>query len=159
MKKLILTLVFGLILAGCGAIPTYTDPESASYTLEGEVTDQGEADVALRVIEDNLHYAQEEDMTGYLSTIISSGHEETEAELVAVFEEYDLQHTLLRAEVLEQNPDRILIRSEQQTIMLDAISGVAPYRNHIAEANHTLVKEKGIWKIEESIMTDTKFID
>lgn len=159
MKRLILMLSGIFLLTGCGSIPAYTDPEEVSFSLEGEIANQDEAEAALKVIEENLAFAEAEDMDGYLSTILNQAHKETEKELAPFFESYDMQHTLLRAEVIDQQPDRILIQTEQQTIMLAAVEGAEKYRNHIAEANHTLIKEDNRWKIEETIMTDTTFID
>lgn len=159
MRKIIVLGLVGMVLAGCNAIPTYQSPESVSYTVEGEISNQAEAEAAVQVIQENLHYATLEDMDGYLSTLIAAAREATEKELSSVFAAYDLEHTILGVEVMEQQPGRMLIRTEQQTVMLDAVEGEKPYRNHIAEANHTLVKEDGSWKIEETIMTDTKFID
>lgn len=163
MKIIILMFSSLFFLMGCNVlneVPTYQDPDTVEYTIETENnTIDEEARTAVQVIEDNLTYAQEENMEGYLSTIVSSAHEETEAELTPFFEEYDLNHTILSVEILEREEDIMLIRTEQQTVMVDSVEEAEPYRNHIAEANHTLVKENGEWKIEETIMTDTIFLE
>lgn len=159
MKKILLIGLASFFLVGCASIPEYQNPEDVSYQVQGEVNDETAAEEAVQVIEDNLKYASDEDMAGYVSTIISSAREETAAELTEVFETYDLEHTLLSVEVLDQEENRMLIRTEQQTVMVDAIEGAENYRNHIAEANYTMFLEDGEWKIEETAMTDTKFID
>ena len=159
MKRVFLLSTMVLLLTGCNSIPTYQDPEEISYAIEGEFDNQKDIEEAIQVIEDSLEYATQEDMEGYLSTIVSSGREETKKELTPVFEDYDLEHTVLSAEVLEQEKNRVLIRVKQQTVMVDAVENIKPYRSHIAEANHELVKEDGQWKIKETIMTDTKFLD
>lgn len=159
MKKIYLLSILVLFLTACNSIPTYQNPAEVAYSIEGEIENQSEVEAAIHVVEDNLNYATREDMEGYLSTIVASGREETQNELAPVFETYDLEHTVLSAEVLEQEENRLLIRTEQQTVMLDAVEGAEPYRSHIAEANHELVKENGDWKIKETIMTDTTFIN
>lgn len=159
MKKIYLLSILILFLTACNSIPTYQNPAEVAYSIEGEIENQSEVKAAVQVIEDNLDYATKEDMEGYLSTIVATGREETQKELAPVFESYDLEHTVLSVEVLEQEENRLLIRAEQQTVMLDAIQGAEPYRSHIAEANHELIKEDGNWKIKETIMTDTKFIN
>lgn len=159
MKKVLLMGLASFFLIGCASIPEYQNPEDVSYQVEGELTDEVAAETAVQVIEDNLRYASAEDMDGYVSTLISSAREETAVELATVFETYDLEHTLLSVEVLEQEDERMLIRTQQQTVMVASIEGAENYRNHIAEANYTMLLEDGEWKIEETAMTDTKFIE
>lgn len=159
MKKILLIGLASVFLTGCASIPEYQKPEDVSYQVEGEVKDTTAVEEAVQVIEDNLQYASKEDTDGYVSTIISSAREETASELAAVFETYDLEHTLLSVEILEQEETRMLIRTQQQTVMIDAVEGAENYRNHIAEANYTMFLEGNEWKIEETVMTDTKFIE
>lgn len=159
MKNIFLFGISVLILTSCTSPSTYQNPEEVSYSIEGQFDQPKDVEEAVQIIENNLKYATNEDMEGYLSTIVNVGHEETEKELHSVFEDYDLEHTVLSAEVLEQEKDRMLIRTEQQTVMVDFVKDVKPYRSHIAEANYELVKEDGRWKIKETILTNTKFID
>lgn len=159
MKKVLLIGLASFFLIGCASIPQYQNPSEVSYQVEGKIQNMTVAEEAVQVIENNLQYASQEDMDGYVSTIISSAREETAAELATVFETYDLEHTLLSVEVLEQEDSRMLIRTQQQTVMIDSIEGTEKYRNHIAEANYTMLLEEGEWKIEETVMTDTKFIE
>ncbi|MFL2134115.1 hypothetical protein [Desemzia sp. FAM 24101] len=159
MKKVLLLVIAGIFLTGCNSVAVYQDPKTVSYSLEGEYDNTEDAQEVVQVIQDNLHYAQEEDMEGYLSTLISSAREETEEELFPFFESYDLEHTVLSVEILDQEENRMLIKTEQQAVMVDSVDGAEQYRDHIAEANHTVIKENEEWKIEETIMTDTLFLD
>lgn len=159
MRTALLVLGTLFFLTGCGSVPTYQAPETVQYEIEGELANQSEAEKAVQVIEDNLAYAEAEDLDGYLSTILQSAAEETRAELGPFFEQYDLEHTILKIEVLEQEEERMLIQTQQQTVMIDSVEGAENYRNHIAEVNYTMVVEEGEWKIEETAMTDTTFID
>lgn len=43
--------------------------------------------------------------------------------LVFVFEDDDLEHTVLSAKAMRQKKNRMLIRTEQQTAMIDAVEG------------------------------------
>lgn len=159
MGKIILLITAGLFLAGCNSVPVYQDPETVSYSIEGEYNNAEDAQEAVQVIQNNLNFAQEENMEGYLSTLVSSAREETEEELAPFFETYDLEHTVLSIEILDQEEKRMLVKTEQQAVMVNSIDGAEQYRDHIAEANHTLIKEDEEWKIEETIMTDTLFLD
>lgn len=160
MKNLLL-IGISFILFGCTTNRVYQDPSSVSYEIEGqsEITDSKAAAEAVDVIEQNLQYAQEEDMNGYLSTIVSEAHENTRSELQMFFELYDIEHTILRVEVLDQQLDQMLIQVEQQSVVIEAVSEAEQYRDHVSEANHTLVIENGQWKIAETTMTETYFIE
>lgn len=160
MRKLILSLLASvLFLSACQSVPSYQDPDSVEYSIEGNYEIDKDIEEAVKVIEENLEYAQKEDMEGYLSTIVPSARTETKKELSSFFEEYDLEHTILSVEVLEKESDIMLIRTEQQTVVKDSVEGAPAYRDHIAEANHTMVKVDGTWMIEESIMTDAFYFD
>lgn len=152
-----------LFLTGCSPSQTaeYINPEEVSYEvqIETEVTDREAIEEAVQVIENNIAYAEAEDMDGYLSTIVSSAHENTRTELEAFFELYDLEHTILSITVLEQEEDTMLIEVFQQTVAVDQAEEADDYRDHLGVANHTLVLEDGEWKISETVMTDNFFIE
>lgn len=152
-----------LFLTGCSPSKTaeYINPEDVSYEVqeETEITDREAVQEAVQVIEDNLAYAEEEDMDGYLSTIVSSAHENTRSELEAFFELYDLEHTVLGITVLEQDEESMLIEVFQQTVAVDQAEEADDYRDHLGVANHTLILEDGEWKISETVMTDNFFIE
>ena len=160
MRKLILILLAPILfLSACHQVPSYQDPNTVEYSIEGDYEIDQDIKEAVKVIEKNLKYAENKDMNGYLSTIVPDAREETEKELASFFEEYDLEHTILSVEVLEKESDIMLLRVEQQTIVLDSADDTPAYRNHIAEANHTMIKVKGMWMIEETIMTDIFYLD
>lgn len=150
-----------LMLVGCTSSRVYQDPSTVFYEIEGqaEITNSKEAEDAVQVIERNLQYAQDEDMEGYLSTIVSKAHENTQSELEIFFELYDIEHTILSIEVMDQQSDQMLIRVEQQSVAVDVRPEAEQYRDHISEANHTLIIEDGQWKIAETTMTNTDFIE
>lgn len=162
--KLILIFISPILLflSGCGPRTlSYKDPETVSYEIveKTEVTDSKEVEEAIKVIKKNLKSAENEDMEAYRSTIIKSAHGDTTEELEKFFEDYDLEHTVLGVTVLEQEEDTMLLQVTQQSIATDVAEGAEEYKDHIAVANHTLLKEDGQWKIAETTMTDNYFIE
>lgn len=160
--KIVCVCFICLILGGCtqvgNEVTSYQDPNTVEYEIEGASHSEEEVQEAVELIERNLAYAQRKEMDNYLSTIVSQAHEETKRELEPIFEEYTLEHIILHVEVLEKEADRMLIQTEQQTVVLDSAEGTDEYRDHISEANYTLVKENNQWKIQETVMTNTVFI-
>ena len=73
----------------------------------------------------------------------------------AFFAKYDLTHELLSFEVVKQEADSMLVAAQQKTVN----QGQNDYRAHITQAHHTFVLENGQWKIKETVMTNTEFID
>lgn len=163
LLKQVSIVVFLFILSGCTQTKTtqYQEPDSVSYKVEEktEITDQRSVDEAVSVIEKNLAFAQEEDMEGYKTTIVESAHQNTTDELESFFADYDIEHTVLGMAVLEQEENRILLEVNQQSVALNVAEGAEDYRDHVAVANHTLVIENGEWKITDTTMTETFFID
>ena len=49
----------------------------------------------------------------------------------------------------------MLVAAQQKTVN----QGQNDYRDHITQAHHTFVLENGQWKIKETVMTNTEFID
>lgn len=152
-----------LILSGCTGRKTmpYRDPSTVSYEVEekAKVTDSNEIKEAVEVIEKNIEAAEAEDIDAYLSTIIKSGHADTAQELEEFFKSYDLEHTILAITVLDQEDEKMLIEVTQQSIATFTAEDVPEYKNHVAVANHTLVKEDDEWKIAETAMIENYFIE
>lgn len=152
-----------LLLTGCTQRKTteYQDPESVSYEIryDTEVIDEEAVLEAVEVVEDNLRYSQDEDIEGYKSTIVEEARENTEKELESFFNDYDLEHTVLSVKVLEQEEASMLLEVAQQSVVIQAEDGAEEYRDHVAIANHTLIPEDGSWKIADTTMTETLFIE
>lgn len=152
-----------LFVSGCGGPKkiSYRDPESVSYKVheKTEIKNQQDLKEAIEVIEKNLEAAEKEDIPAYLSTIIKAGHEDTSKELEDFFESYDLEHTILGITVLDQKEDKMLLEVTQQSVATFTAEDADEYKNHVAVANHTLVKEDGQWKIAETAMVENYFIE
>lgn len=165
MKYFLLALFsIPLALAGCTPSNTaeYINPENVSYELESEidVTNQEAVEEAAKVIEINMAAAESEDLDLYVTTIVSKAHENTREELSKFYEQYDLEHTILSINLLEEEEDTLLFEVFQQSVATyTSEEAEGEYRDHLAVAHHTLVLEDGEWKISETAITDTYFIE
>lgn len=161
--QLIGLMLIILFVAGCSATNTreYIEPSSVSYEVEEEtdILDSEAIAAGIKLIQKNLEYAQNEDIEQYLTTIVESAHENTKIELNEFFDFYDMEHTILGITVLEQELEEMLIQVEQQSVAIVSVEEAEPYRDHVSLANHTLVKENEEWKIAETTMTETYFIE
>lgn len=125
-----------------------------NISITGKITDKTAALAAFDTMEKNLAASNKEDIESYTSTIVPSAREETKKELATFFEDYDLENTLLTFEVKKQEEDHLLVETTQQTVN----KGKKEYKDHIATTSVTFVKEEDQWLIEQSVVTDTKFI-
>jgi hypothetical protein len=132
-----------------------TETTAAQLEVTGAVTDSTAAEDCLALLQQNLQAANQKDVEGYTATLVSSARESTAKEMRAFFAEYDLSHTLLSFEVVKQDADSMLVAAQQKTMN----HGKNDYRDHITQAHHTFVRENGQWKIKETVMTNTEFID
>lgn len=148
MKKRLVTGTFILaLLVGC------------SNTDENKKSDNPAAVAEVKqVLQNNYTFSQEEDMKGYLNTIVKSGREDTRRELEGFFENYDINYELLSFEVLEEEADRIVVEAEQRAKATFIAEGQS-YHDHIATSEYTFVKEDGEWRISESQLTNTELIN
>ena len=126
----------------------------ARLQVTGAVTDSSAAQACLTVLKQNLQAATQKDVEGYTATLVTSARESTAKEMHA-FAKYDLTHELLSFEVVKQEADSMLVAAQQKTVN----QGQNDYRDHITQAHHTFVLENGQWKIKETVMTNTEFID
>ncbi|KAF1302114.1 hypothetical protein IV487_05390 [Enterococcus saccharolyticus] len=139
------------LLTNKSTAPLSTDTE---VKIEGKITDQEAAQAAFHTLTTNLQAVNDEDADLYITTLVSTAKEETKKEMQTFFDDYDLENTLLSFKVLKQEKNHMLVETQQKTIN----KGKKDYRDHIAEAHHTFVKENGKWVIEETNMTNTHFI-
>ena len=161
MKKKSYPLFFVGLLFICGLFfyqqTTYRSAETTVARLQvtGAVTDSSAAQACLTVLKQNLQAATQKDVEGYTATLVTSARESTAREMHAFFAKYDLTHELLSFEVVKQEADSMLVAAQQKTVN----QGQNDYRDHITQAHHTFVLENGQWKIKETVMTNTEFID
>lgn len=158
-KKIMLLLALLLLLfMGAGYLKDATDIAEASneqVTLTGKITDKEEAQKTLQLLTENLDAASQKDVQRYVDTLVTSAQDSTAKEMTLFFKTYTLEHRLLSFQVVKQETDHMLVKTKQQTLN----RGTSHYKDHITYANHTFVKEGNKWKIEETIMTQTEFIN
>lgn len=149
---------FGLLLIGLLNQPKPLLLGKTPVDVIGSITDETEIAAAIDVIQQNLDAATTKDIDTYVSTLIETAQEESRTEIGQFFEDYSLEHTILEVKVVKQTPSEIMLKVSQQTVTQPGQKQKKNYRNHISEANHTLIKEQGQWKIAETAMSDTRFI-
>lgn len=132
-----------------------TETTIADLQVTGAVTDSSAAQACLTVLKQNLEAASHKDVEDYTATLVASARESTAKEMRVFFAKYNLTHELLSFEVVKQETDSMLVAAQQKTIN----QGQNDYRDHITQAHHTFVLENGQWKIKETVMTNTEFID
>lgn len=163
MKKypLLVILALGVVLiAGIQLTkPNATTLYAHGLAITGTITNQSDLEEAVAVVQQNLKAATEKDLNSYLDTLIASAQEETGKEMTDFFADYNLTHELLSLEVRDQQADRMLLKASQRTKKIDGQPQKENYRDHLSDANHTLIKEKGQWKIAETVMTSTSLLD
>ncbi|MGM0217524.1 hypothetical protein [Enterococcus sp. AZ126] len=115
-----------------------------------------EAKEAQQVLEENLRFANEKDVTGYVQTLIPQAREDTAKEMNVFFEEFDVENTLQSFEMLKLKEDHMLVETKIKTI--NKGSDKKQYRDHVATANQTFVYQDGQWLIEQTVMIKTDFI-
>lgn len=113
-----------------------------------------------KVLYDNIEYAENEDIEGYMSTILKEGNEElynnTEAQMVSAFEVFDLDYEIEKVEFEDVTEDKVVVRVVQTT---KKVSG-GEFKDNRIEAKHTLVKtEDGTYKFIGSELTNIEYLD
>jgi hypothetical protein len=113
----------------------------------GSRISEEERDAVYNLIEWNLYYARIEDLNGYMWTVhpASPVYSETEAQMAALFQEFDLTYTIEEWEILSVDTQSARVRVVQTTMKL---AGANPFRDNRLEAVHTLRKNsEGEWKL------------
>lgn len=133
--------------------PIENIPETVAST--GKISNKKDVSACLQLLQQNLTAATNKDIDTYIETLVISAQKETYTEMAQFFETFDLRHDLLSFEVIKQEDTSMLVAARQKTVSVTE----SEYRNHITQAHHTFVKENESWKIQETVMTDTQFID
>lgn len=157
MKKKIL-IISGILIFTIVTFSLFSPFKKSLQTdtlkITGKFKDEETAKELLACLEKNINAANKKDMETYLETLTPEKREDTKKEMTSFFKEYDIQTELLTFEIKKQDDDHALVQAQQKSIN----HGDNKYRNHIAEANHTFVKIDGTWYIDQSVMSNTKFI-
>lgn len=109
--------------------------------------DEGAAEEALNVLYENIDYANNKDVDGYLKAIPEDQHASARGSVEQMFNAGDLEFDILEYEVLSADQGRVEIAIVQTTVSKTPIEG---FENNIAEMLHTLENVNGEWKIISS---------
>lgn len=152
VKKTVLTfsLFILFILSACTA-------ENTSQSILQDI-DNPEIEAVKELLIDNLKYAENKNIEGYLSTIPVDSHAETREVMEEFFNTYTVKHTLLEFEVVEVLEDEIVAKARQKTEEV-VDSDESEYKSHIAETLHVFQRIESEWKITDSSVTDITFIE
>ncbi|MDR0921483.1 MAG: hypothetical protein LBM95_03765 [Lactobacillales bacterium] len=159
-KKLVL---FGFVVLSIGLIALYYN-KKAEDVLNITSADEKQAQTTelnaeekkvKKVLEENIAAATAKDSERYVNTLTKAKRAETKKEMDKFFKEYTVVHSLQSFQVLKEDKTHMLVEAKQKAIN----KGKKSYRNHIATADHTFVKENGEWKIDSTTMTDTQFLE
>jgi len=107
------------------------------------------------LIEWNLYYARTEDLNGYMWTIhpASPVYSETEAQMAALFQEYDLAYSIEEWEILSVDTQSARVRVVQT---IKRLAGADPFRDNRLEAVHILRKNsEGEWKLYSTEISES----
>ncbi|KAF1303199.1 MULTISPECIES: hypothetical protein [Enterococcus] len=152
----LLFCVLLILLVGCKATnSTEGTDKNTTPEVTGNIKNQEIAERCLQVLTDNLAAATTENIDNYLKTISEDSRSATKKEMTAFFSKYDLRHRLLSFEIVKQEKKSLLVEARQETIN----EGKEKYRDHVTQAFHTFVLEDGQWRIKETTMMDTQFLD
>lgn len=156
----LIIVIIASLIAGFKLLKPEVQTQSESgIKITGNIKNKKVIEDGIEVIETNLKAVNKKDMPTYLSTLVKSAQEDTKEEMSQFFKEFTVENELLEIKVLDETTDRLLLQAQQKTTAPSDKKQKEKYRNHISTANHTLVKEDGEWKIAETIMTDTQFIN
>lgn len=127
--------------------------------ISGKIQDKKTVYAAVNLLQKNLKAASEKDLPNYLATLVTSARQETEPEIQAFFSEQTLEHRLISVQVKSISQTKVTITAQQETLNLEKSNSEKNYPDHQTEANHTLIIEDGQWKIAETIMSATYFLN
>jgi hypothetical protein len=113
--------------------------KQGTVTITTEITAEVE-----KVLNDNLNYAMDEDIDGYMSTLVRELQDAKQSTLEQ-FNNFDMEYSIESSKVLEAYENAVIIEVKQKTIFTETPEGMQVTDN-VATATHTLIKEDGTYK-------------
>lgn len=136
-KKLFFACILfvGIVSIGCsrGRIFNFQSTNATEQKYSADVL------IVQEVLEDNLNYATSENIEGYLSTILQKGYDSTKEAMLNFFKDYEVSHTLLHFEVVQEESDEVVVKVRQKSEGSGQLKD-AEYKNHIADVLHVFIK-------------------
>jgi len=109
------------------------------------------------VIYSNAEFLNNEDLSGVMSTIDpeSALYSSTEVFVENLFEQYDLKFIVENIEIIEQTDEQAEVQFTQLTMK---VSG-PEFKNNRIKGDHTLRKSDGSWRILDTKILETNYLD
>jgi hypothetical protein len=122
----------------------------------GQVKPTSDADI-MAAVSDNLKAMEREDVDATMATIdeTSPGYQSTKDLIKIIFEQYDLKYELSDLKVTEKKDKEAKVSFTQVT---RKVSG-PEFRDNKINGVHTLRLVGGKWKIFNSVVTNTEYLD
>lgn len=157
MKKWLLLIVASLmfIFAGCGdkkeETSTKQPEEDTSTEVENDTDEELSEDInkesaeaALDVLEENMKYANAQDVDGYLKAIRKEEHDMTREVVEETFAQGKITFDMLESEIVSADEEYVEIGVVQTTVADEPIAG---FEDNVMEILYTLTFEDDAWKI------------
>jgi hypothetical protein len=111
----------------------------------------------MAAVSDNLKAMEQEDVNATMATIDESspGYQTTKDLIKIIFEQYDLKYELSDLKVIERKDNEAKVGFTQVT---RKVSG-PEFRDNKITGVHTLRLSKGKWKIYNSVVSTTDYLD
>lgn len=156
MKKLLWAIPFLILLS----LPTLfnkmqsTEIVYRDYTISGKITNTEDVRSAVDVVIANNNAANDEDIDAYLATLTPSSRDATKKELISFFKTYDVQHQIIKIQVMEQREDQVVLEVTKES----RNHNKEEFTDHRAQNVMTIEKQPTKWLIVETFLNDTKKI-
>lgn len=129
-----------------------SEPYGEDVEASGEINEES-AEAALDVLYENIKYANDADVDGYLKAIPKEDQDVTRESAEQMFAEGKMEFEILDYEFISAEEDTAQIVVVQTTVAIDDIEGL---EDNISEVAHTLQLEDDEWKIFESDILATE---
>lgn len=153
------------LAAGCSALDE--KPEKKSEKVVQEVAKENESNKkekegpndAEKLVQANMEAAEKENFEVYMGTLSKAyQNEESQDEIRALFENFDIDYEVLESKVIKEETDEVTIEVKQKAVAKKVAEGLT-FQNHIAVAQHTLVKEDGKWVFGSTEVISTEYLN
>ena len=148
MKKLLLSLLVGTFLAGCGGEERKKGRDAKATLEDDEIT---------AVLERNMVAANQEDIDEYMATIHTQSplYVSTSNMATELWRMYDLEIELRNLKVISRTERKARVKF---TLTTRKIRGPS-FADNKVDGIHVMRKEDGAWKIYQSEMNDVEYLN
>ncbi|AEH46493.1 hypothetical protein [Parageobacillus thermoglucosidasius] len=149
-----ITMLVSLVLFGC----THEETRSKKPGEESETRVKIPSDKELiAIIDDNLKAFDEGNVDKYMETIHTQSplYEQSRKLVEEISKAYKLKTEISNVEVMEKSEKEAKVKFTQKTVKIEGPA----FRDNEITGYHVLRPEKGTWKIYNTVMTKSVFLD